>query len=257
MKNIDLLPVELTSWRSCEQCGIEYVEVDNIGRLLCSVHPGVKLLNSRGQSYFSCCNRLNAREGCTRIDHTTEKFSYQSIDERFNQIQAFSILVLPCILIPYLYGAPRKDRILFKLPDNFTFSRNVDDTLKFYLPVLDEAMKRFETKLVRDKISYLDAAPLNGEPDLFEIYGGASDELKWMRGTTFSKTQILNSLFETSRQSQLFQQDLSAQDGKKMRGEKECDRIWKNINSKNGDKNKSNIIINFMIVSRIDQTIEV
>lgn len=258
MKNIDLLPVELTSWRLCEQCGTHYVEVDNIGRLLCSVHPGIKLLNSRGQSYFSCCNRLNPRDGCTRMDHTTEKFTYQSIDERFNQIQAFSILILPTLLVPYLYGPPVKDRVLFRLPCDFTLSLNPSDTLTFNFSVLDMAMKRFKSKLVFDKISQIDALPQNGEPDLFELYGeDDDDELKWQRITTFSKTLILNSLFETSLQSDLFQTELSAHDGKRMRGEKECEQIWKNINtSKSGNKNKSNIIISFVIISRLDSVIQ-
>jgi len=255
MKNIELLPVELTSWRECAQCGTKYVEVDNIGRLLCSVHPGIKLLNDRGQSYFSCCNRLNARDGCTRMDHTIEKFTYQSIELRFNQIQAFCIQIIPSLLIPYFYGPPPKDRILFQLPANFSLSRNMYDKLTFKLPVLYEGMKRFQSKLVDDKISPLDRIPQDGEPDFVQIYDG-EDELKWVRETVLSKSLILDALLNQSLQSELFQRDLSAQDGKKMRGEKECEQIWKNINNpKYGDKNKSNIIINFMIITRIDRTI--
>lgn len=257
MKNIELLPIELTSWCLCAQCNTQYVEVDNIGRLLCFVHPGVKLLNTRGQSYFSCCNRLNTREGCTRMDHTTEKFTNQSIEERFNQIQAFSIMILPSLLLPYLYGPPTKDVVLFQLPKNFSHSNNTSDKLTFNLPVLDEAMKRFHSKLVYDKISVIDQMPLEGEPNLFELYKGHYDELKWIRNTVFWKSQILDSLFEMSQHSELFEKELSAHDGKKMRCEKECDLIWKNINnSKSGDKNKSNIIINFMIISRLDRVIE-
>ncbi len=258
MKNIELLPPELTCWKRCEQCGRDYVEVDNIGRFLCAVHPGVKLVNSNGQSYFSCCNRINTRDGCTRLDHTTERFTYQSIDERFNQIQAFSILILPNLLIPYLYGPLIKDRVLFSLPSDFSPSRNTDDIMAFKLPVLEEGMRRYRKKLVYDKNSMIDQAPQDDEPNLYDGLID-EDELKWVEETLFSKKQILASLLENSSQSELFQKELSAQESKKMRGEKECEQIWKNISSsgsKSGDKNKSNIIINFMVISRIDRVIQ-
>ena len=252
-RNIDLLPLDLTSAKKCVQCGTIYVELDNIGRLQCRVHPGVRLENAgSGQYYYSCCDRLDSQYGCTQIDHTTEVFTTQSEEMRLNQIQQFSIMILPCILHPYLYQIPMRDRILYELPPDFKLTRNPTDLLQLSLPVLQVAHEKFERKRARDNVSFIDRLPRDGE---YDVLGDSDDEegIEWRRVTTFSKNSILKSLYETSKTSELFQKGLSVGEERKLRIDTACAEIWKNVTQE--DKNKINIIISFQIISRLDSII--
>lgn len=253
-RNIDLLPLDLTSAKKCVQCGTIYVELDNIGRLRCHVHPGVRLENAGGQHYYSCCDRLDPQYGCTQIDHTIEVFTTQSEEMRLNQIQQFSIMILPCILHPYLYQIPTRDRILYELPPDFNLNRNQTDLLQLSLPVLQVAHEKFERKRARDKVSFIDRLSHDGEyDDVMSMLGDSGEEIEWRRVTTFSKNSILKSLYETSKTSELFQKELSAGEERKLRIDTACAEIWKNVTQE--DKNKINIIISFQIISRLDSII--
>lgn len=61
-------------------CRAVYREADNLGRLLCAIHPGLKLCDDQGRSYYSCCGmecearqkgQIHAIEssGCLVMDH--------------------------------------------------------------------------------------------------------------------------------------------------------------------------------------------
>jgi hypothetical protein len=252
MKNIDLVPVQLTCGNICKQCGAWFVELDNIGRLLCSIHPGVKLVDPNGQFYYSCCDRLNTSDGCTRIDHTLISFTNQSINARFNQIQQFSIMVLPDLLQSYLYMPTPRQQILY----SSSTDRNENNIIQLKLPALIEAYKRFQKKNACDPLCYAAQIPRIDE----QVYGNTLQQIKWKHIYSANKQTIVKSLNASSRDSELFQAELAKEYEHEMRLKRETKNVWKNASTtttQQDDKNKSNIIISFCIISRLGNTLDV
>lgn len=94
--------------RLCVLCRCKYTELNNIGRLLCRIHPGIRLCDHDGREFFSCCGfyvdqygfgtptRL-AMRGCVAIDHMDDSFSLDNVDLdlKLREIKTFSIICLP------------------------------------------------------------------------------------------------------------------------------------------------------------------
>ena len=97
--------------RKCTTCNTCYTEKENIGHLLCKIHPGLLLSESQtGRTYYTCCGlytdayrerhiTLSTLHGCTRIDHIDQPFNTCSISERLKEIRTFATLVLPDSMI--------------------------------------------------------------------------------------------------------------------------------------------------------------
>src|ERR1700761_9054839 len=75
-----IISEKYTVTRRCINCNTEYKEMNNIGKLLCRVHPGLKLCDNDNNNYYSCCglycnefincNILSSEAlGCLYIDH--------------------------------------------------------------------------------------------------------------------------------------------------------------------------------------------
>ncbi len=245
LKNIELVPVQLTCGNTCKQCGEWFVELDNIGRLRCNVHPGIKLVASNGQLYYSCCDRLETHAGCTRIDHTLISFTNQSIEARLSQIQQFSIMVLPDLLQSYLYMPTPPQQILYSSSSS---SSDRNEIIPIKLSALIEAYQRFEKKNAYDPIFYADKIPRTGEDK-------NTPQIKWNHSPSFNRQKIAQSLSVSSRDSELFQAELTKENEREMRLSRETKKVWKNATTE--DKNKSDIIISFCIISRLGNKLDV
>src|SRR5277367_5149703 len=100
--------------RRCIHCDALYLERNNIGRLLCRIHPGIKLYDKdKDNYYFSCCGlyyedyenevmhyNYNGL-GCVKIDHISVELNKSDIVVRLSEIKSFSTLIIPSFLFSF------------------------------------------------------------------------------------------------------------------------------------------------------------
>lgn len=120
--------------RQCIQCKTIYKEINNIGHLCCRIHPGLRLCDSQGREFFSCCGlyidafiegKVTSRAllGCVAIDHMDEtavktgnsQLSVTNLDDRLNDIKHFSIIGVPISILNSVHHVlpPLSSTILF------------------------------------------------------------------------------------------------------------------------------------------------
>lgn len=139
--------------RKCIQCKLHYNEIDNIGRLQCRIHPGLRLCDHEKRDFYSCCGiytdaytngHITAMDmaGCVTIDHMDETFlpngakelTKNQLNARLCQIKAFSVAVVPKEMIRLCNVIqPSRSTILFnynggfdRLPLSPTIEHNLD-----------------------------------------------------------------------------------------------------------------------------------
>ena len=94
--------------RHCILCRGKYTELENLGRLGCRIHPGLRLCDKEGREFFSCCGfyvdascggnaTWLAMKGCVAVDHIddTVKLDTSDLDLRLDAIKAFALIALP------------------------------------------------------------------------------------------------------------------------------------------------------------------
>lgn len=140
-----LLPEYLRKEQPCRQCGANFKESENIGRLLCRIHPGIRLIpKGRGSidAFYSCCGQFvsnGGRErGCLQWDHHCEKFSESDGNIRLSQIQEAASIIVPHIFMRFITPPLQINRV---------YDTNINGTSKcrFFtlgLPALEFVAKR-------------------------------------------------------------------------------------------------------------------
>lgn len=129
--------------RVCLLCRLTFKEIENIGRLRCRIHPGLKLYDKQSnREFYSCCGLylddcISGKvtqpymAGCVTIDHMASdvcSLSKTNLESRLNAIKAFALIVVPreilsvknlipperrTILVDFngIYGMPREARL--------------------------------------------------------------------------------------------------------------------------------------------------
>lgn len=142
------LPEEYIFPRHCSLCNTWYKEKQNIGRLLCRIHPGLKLCDERGKIYYSCCgfyyddfanNSVMSIDalGCMPIDHTDISFDDTNLVSRLNEIKSFIIVTIPIILWDMGVERPLSHRLLYSSNTNDSTSA---PPITYHLDVFDQIL---------------------------------------------------------------------------------------------------------------------
>ncbi len=144
-----IITSKYTEWRKCITCNEHYREKDNIGHLLCRIHPGLLLCDKRtNKHYYSCCGLyLNALIdkriqvvdacGCVKIDHIDREFNTESISERLSEIRDFAVLVLPIKILEQPFMAkPTLECILYEHRSN----QHSSHTIRYDLTMLQTVL---------------------------------------------------------------------------------------------------------------------
>ena len=188
--------------RLCGNCGQSFREMDNIGRLLCCVHPGLWLCDERGHHYYSCCglwcrpsdiNRMHPSDlqGCLRLDHMAtdtdtacvEKeedqvgpLSENSITERLCKLRQFAVITLPAVLLRHGLAVPRPESVLYDSQTTPVVGdeRNRQKTIVCVLHALDQTHHN-TTLLMSDYNPYLT---------------GSGTSSGWLESATTTKSSV-------------------------------------------------------------------
>lgn len=111
-----LLDGSYTRQRQCCHCGESYVEMQNLGRLGCRLHPGVADLDRYGQYVYSCCGRdaEDERGGCLRSDHMDQMPPTDDGEARHASLIGGNkfVSVIPTVLFEYGVMRPLNETIL-------------------------------------------------------------------------------------------------------------------------------------------------
>lgn len=104
-----LLPESLREEQTCIQCGEIFKECENIGRHLCRIHPGIRVVRHgrpEQEAFYTCCRQLVAlrgrRHGCLLWDHHCHKFSETNAGVRLSQIQEAATVIVPHMLLRFI-----------------------------------------------------------------------------------------------------------------------------------------------------------
>ena len=100
-----LLPEYLIKIQECSQCGELFKECANIGRHLCRIHPGIRLLTNDcipQRAFYSCCGYSLQAKGCLQMDHSACSFSETDGMTRISQLTEFGTIIVPHLLSRFL-----------------------------------------------------------------------------------------------------------------------------------------------------------
>lgn len=143
--------------KQCINCKLTYREIDNIGRLLCSIHPGLRLCDDNNRVYYSCCGlcfsdenncRILSSEalGCLNMDHMciddnitgNDSLTNNNIVYRLEEIKAFSYKVIPTGLFKYGIAKPLVKSIIYELTDKTVLRKKDNDNIVCRFNIFNE-----------------------------------------------------------------------------------------------------------------------
>lgn len=120
-EDYNMIPVELFTAQHCVNCGKNYEEINNMGRLACYIHPGIaQFITMSNGYYYSCCNQSVGSRGCTRADHINEVYSLYDQEERDDALFSKAIVTIPIIYFQYGVKNPINDAVLYRPGDKQT-----------------------------------------------------------------------------------------------------------------------------------------
>ncbi len=264
-----MLPKELTISRSCTRCGSTYIECENIGRHMCCVHPGVRMLyqgnaGQNGKAFYSCCGAEESpyNRGCLQCDHSTFRLSESCALKRASQIQDSATIVVPHVLMRFLTH-PLQSALLYD-----TGTRSSDRTHKVTFPVIELAVERYR------KISVTHAKKIvawsidsDDDDDDDETTQISKDYEFGIRIFNLDKESRL--IWEDRKNSPLFSTLLGGTQTTKDIIDKQCENSWKNVLSLSDNTASNNAYdhdelgtdecpdIRFVIVSRIGAHLQI
>ena len=228
----ELLPTELKRQQECAQCGVLFYEMENIGRLRCQLHPGVRLVDEQHRTYYSCCDRGLGWRGCLSVDHCARRFTQDPLETRLSELQTFALYVAPDLLLRYV-TPPLNKSILYRLSP-------FRERLTFRLGALDEAYARFK--------------PLALRHSLLEREKEESPPVPWQPEATRAVSQVLRDLAMSARDSPLFAHHTTEQERRNEQIEQLCNEVWKNPPQRLPSERCPRIP--FTIIRRIDDKID-
>lgn len=148
----DLVPKYLTVEQQCVHCGCFFKESENIGRHMCRVHPGIRLISEigtsqggAGTSFYSCCGLLTSvtGRGCLQWDHSTQYLTEDSAEQRLLEIQTCATVVIPHLLMRFITQPLQSSRAYDSKKPRHATCASLD--VKF--PVLELVEKRNTTAM--------------------------------------------------------------------------------------------------------------
>lgn len=243
------LPDVLTRQQKCLSCGVLFRECENIGRHLCRIHPGLKLVDSRtNRVSYSCCNYSPGSygydvnllsQGCLQIDHQAALLIDDAIAPRMLQLRNFGLLVIPKVLLPFLVTQPMSSSILY---DSERVS-SPNGVFKHSFDVLESVLALYHDKS-------LSATPYK---ETKHTCGGSPTEL----AIVWEIETVLRDLTQKSSESPLFCRLLPELSAHKREEVRENDAIWKgNVKQRRVTSKKIAAPIAFVIIARINEALD-
>lgn len=110
----NILPQEDIKENKCVNCGNIYCEFENMGQLDCDIHPGVRVYNTKTNTFYYTCCKNDVTYGCMKSDHMNIPLSLDA-SERIKELKMMVFMVMPQILTQYGYWRPRSENILLWL----------------------------------------------------------------------------------------------------------------------------------------------
>jgi len=111
----------------CVHCGEVYLEAENIGRLQCRLHTGVREYDLASRTYaYSCCGHRVANafleppqavHGCVEADHCAEQLCDEDQAQRYEELFERAIAVIPCGRFLFGVMPPLDACILYYMQD--------------------------------------------------------------------------------------------------------------------------------------------
>lgn len=243
------LPDALTKQQKCLSCGVLFRECENIGRHLCRIHPGLKLVDSRtNRVSYSCCNYSPGSygydvnllsQGCLQIDHQGALLIDDAIHPRMLQLRNFGLLVMPKVLLPFLVTQPMSSAILY---DSERPGSSPNGVFKHSFDVLESVLALYQDKSL-SATPYKEAKQTCGSPPELAI--------AWEIDT------MLRDLALKCSGSSLFCRLLPELSAHKKEEVRENDAIWKgNVPQRRDTSKKIAAPIAFVIIARINEALD-
>lgn len=213
-----LLPPGLTELRRCAQCGKLFTECENMGRHLCRIHPGIRLLSQTVPRtvFYSCCSRGEHTVGCLQADHSACDFgSTASVETRVAVIRDFGTVLVPRILLRF-FTRPLESSLLYD-------SRQSLPLFTHQFGALLCVLERTASLSIHHK-----AFHLLPQEVVEEVMAAASPEV--LTSKTFHPSDECDALWQESKHSPLFIRLLQGTKenlvNEKVR--QEWDNVWRN-----------------------------
>jgi hypothetical protein len=167
-----LIAEKYTILHTCVNCKQKFRESENMGRLLCSMHPGLLLSDSTRRHYYSCCgleleSPLHCADtlGCLALDHvsTAEEataealLSTTSLQVRLDALCKFAVCILPAVLLQHGITRPVNSSFLYDSTSSSSSSssrqRTEETTLTCTLDALVQTYRNHQ-RLIDDYNPY-------------------------------------------------------------------------------------------------------
>ena len=171
MEEYNSIPDDYLSLKKCIQCGMNYKECENIGRLRCRIHTGtIEYDPHRNTSLYNCCQRPYDSSGCTKGDHMEGELPNEDLGDRRSIMEEWAILILPSIYLQYGIDCPLSSTILY----NSSYDRG-EKELSYELPFgrglvelekVKRSMKNIVTKSPFLSVVYSKKGGNNGREEL-------------------------------------------------------------------------------------------
>jgi hypothetical protein len=256
--------------RRCTQCGLYYKEKDNLGRLHCHTHPGLRLCENESQrAYYSCCGQYagawrddydESTRGCLALDHTDEALNDGAICERLLQLRNFAVMTLPTLLLQHGVAPPMPTQRLYdQARDRSRRLSKLDITLD----ALSEAAQH-HSQLASDHDPYRCNLTLNYEADRArlaqEIAGAGTLSLEEVRQELQASPlgQLLRNEHANASASRLLVDRTRAEESQ---GWPDSNRLRRkttgDASASTVRRDRHRIEIDFLVVQRIDSALRV
>jgi hypothetical protein len=113
--------------RRCVNCGVDYIEAQNVGRLQCRLHPCLPRYELATDSYvYDCCGyrdrpdaygRSIDEHGCAEADHMESELCDDDQYTRYKELFDFSLAIVPCGRFCFGHLPPLQRTVLYVIQD--------------------------------------------------------------------------------------------------------------------------------------------
>ncbi len=224
------IPDRFKEYKSCITCQQQYRDIDNIGLLKCSIHPGILETNTTNNTIeYTCCGlsptidnqytnfvTQNEAMGCVKCDHTSIDFGVKNKKKRLNNIRSWCTIVIPYLLYDFGMHQPDKSCILIEV------NRDALKDIKHNTNGNDNDSRcvfNINTLLVNIEDSYYSHIRTSG--------GGGGDNGDDRTDIKINIMHISNDLYKGALESNYFKEYIGDSFSiKENITETQCDSIW-------------------------------
>jgi len=153
-----MLPKYLINVERCVQCGEHYKECGNVGRHLCRVHPGVRMLTNDTvptRAFYSCCHRPIQAKGCLQVDHSTCILTEENASMRLQQLRDFGTMIIPRLLLRFI-TRPLKTSVIYDTND---VGGTAYPSFDYRFPALEQVHRQNQTLTLTHARQVVDWCP--------------------------------------------------------------------------------------------------